>query len=114
DPLSYQWYYGGTTQPIMNQISANFYSPGPGTYYVVVSNACGSATSRTVTITFCDTPGLIGEPNDHFITQGQTVSLGVTAYSGSSMSFQWFTSDGQPIMGANSDLLTVTPSVTTG
>lgn len=59
DNLSYQWYKNNT--PIAGATTATYRiaSAGDsdaGTYYVVVSNQCGSVESRQVTITVTDQP----------------------------------------------------------
>ena len=108
--LVYQWYYAETGAPILSRNQPTFDFPGPGSYYAIVYNNCGSVQSDTVTVTFCDSPTLVGEPNDVHIAAGQTVTLGVTAFSTTPMTFQWYDASGNPIPGATSDSLTVSPA----
>jgi hypothetical protein len=55
-PLSYQWYRGSsgnTGNPISGATSASFTTPpltSTTTYWVRISNSCGTADSRTVTV----------------------------------------------------------------
>ena len=60
EPLAYQWYEGDSgdeTSPIADADEATFTTPAlteDATYWVQVSNAFGSADSRTVTVTVLD------------------------------------------------------------
>ena len=64
-PLSYQWYHNGSK--VTNQTNSAYsdlhsVSSDGGNYYVIVSNACGSATSCTVSITINTPPVLTCQP----------------------------------------------------
>ncbi|HEY1788544.1 MAG TPA: LamG-like jellyroll fold domain-containing protein [Verrucomicrobiae bacterium] len=48
-PLDYQWFEGST--PIVNQTNATFAAAAAGTYYVILTNVYGAATSFVSTLT---------------------------------------------------------------
>ena len=64
DSLTYQWYKvtAGTGQPIGGATSSTYTvttaeAADAGTYYVIVSNSAGNATSNQVTLTVTDSSG---------------------------------------------------------
>jgi YD repeat-containing protein len=114
-PLTYQWFttnnvpVSGGTSPML------VVSPASSTsYFVVVTNSCGSASSNIVTVTVgtCAAPAITSQPQSVSIAAGQSATLSVTA-SGSGLTYQWFNGSGTPLSGATSSTLTVSPAVTT-
>ena len=85
-----------------------------------VSNSCegGSSTnSNTATVTVtCTNAGISNHPANKSITSGQSTMLTVTA-TGSNRTYQWFVGNSgdtsQPIGGATSSFVTVSPNDTT-
>jgi Ig-like domain CHU_C associated len=78
---------------------------------VLVSNACGSVTSRTVTVFVgqgCSTPAITVQPADQSVTSGQSANLSVTATG--NPSYQWYGNNGL-IPGATASSYT-TPAIT--
>jgi hypothetical protein len=78
--LQYQWFRNG--QPISGATSAsyaiaNVQSSDAGTYYVVVSNQCGTVQSRQVTLTVTDRPTPVLEMSQSVINS-PAVRVGVT------------------------------------
>jgi gliding motility-associated-like protein len=53
-PISYQWYNGGGA--ISGQTGSSYIASASGSYYCVVTNACGTETSNTVTLTVTPYP----------------------------------------------------------
>ncbi|HVE69993.1 MAG TPA: hypothetical protein VNI54_01395 [Thermoanaerobaculia bacterium] len=110
---SYQWFAGLT--PIAGATSSSLtVTPASTTsYFVVVSNSCGSTTSNTatVTVTSCSKPSITQPPQSRTIAAGESVTLSVAASNATG--YQWFTSDGAAIPGATSPSLTVDPIATT-
>jgi hypothetical protein len=90
-PFSYQWYANGS--PVGNTISSSLtVSPGSTTnYHVVVSNACGSSTSNTATITVatCLPANFTKRANDVSIAPGETTTLAVQASGTGPISYIW-------------------------
>ncbi len=95
-PLAYQWYQGQSgdiSNPIMGANSNQFTTP-PLTqntsYWVRVSNPCGSADSKTATITIigmCDKPTFIVQPKAGVIKPGKPTFLVAVA---TTTSYQWY------------------------
>ncbi len=115
--LSYQWRKDGT--PITGNPSAmtatlqltNVQTGDTGNYDVVVSNAGGSVTSNSVSLTVTTgqvdpAPVITSQPQDTFVTIGSTATLSVTAM-GNNLFYQWY-KDGSPLSGENSSTITIT------
>jgi hypothetical protein len=118
------WYKGAPpdkTQQI--GVGANV-STGPittsSTYYAIVSNACGTLTSRIVTITVsqtCTAPAVTSvSATPATITSGQSSAVTVVA-TGTSLSYQWFVGTSgdtsNPVSGGNTSTIGVGPTQTT-
>jgi hypothetical protein len=121
---SYQWYVGAAgnaASPISGATGSSILVTPPSTtsYWVRVTNSCGSANSATVTVTVnapaCSVPSITSQPQSRTITSGQATTISVSA-SGAT-GYQWyFGSSGNtssPIPGATGSSLTVSPSVST-
>lgn len=92
--LTYQWYEGtapATTTPVGT--SSNTYTTPALTaaksYWVKVSNACGSVNSSTATVTVCAAPGISVQPQSQTISGG-TATLSVTASGSGPFAYQWY------------------------
>lgn len=80
-------------------------------YYAIVSNACGSVQSATMTITVCTPPSIATQPAASTIAQGQSAVLhiGVTPLTqeqtqgGGAYTIQWYGSN-NAIVGTGNDL----------
>jgi hypothetical protein len=114
-PFTYQWYQGAsgtTTTPVGNNSSTLTVAPAAATsYWVNVSNSCGSAASGTAVVSVCNPPSIVTQPVSQTVNAGTSVTLSVTADGSGPFSYQWYQA-GTPI-GVNSSTLTVTPAVTT-
>src|ERR1044072_4916590 len=123
-PLSYQWYRGATgntINPISGATSATFTTPqltSTTTYWVRISNSCGTVDSRTVTVNVtptCTAPSITSQPTDQTINSGQQAGLVVQATGTSPLSYQWYRGSSgntiNPISGATSATFT-TPQLT--
>ena len=103
-PFTYLWHTGtppgGPAAPGTNNGST--YNPAPTsttTYWVTVTNSCGSIDSAVATVTVnpatgCTPPSITTQPNGSTITAGQFAGLSVGAAGTSPFTFQWFI--GQP------------------
>jgi hypothetical protein len=125
-PLSYVWYTGNapsTSSPVPGGTTATInVSPATTTsYWVQVSNSCGTpANSTTITVTVnppaCPNVNLNG-PGSTSIFSGSSTQLSVSASGGTSFTYQWYIgntgSTTQPIAGATSSAVTVGPASTT-
>ncbi len=117
--LTYQWYQGtapSTTTPVGTNSSTLIVSPASTTsYWVSVTNACGSTASTAPMVTVCYRPGITVQPYPEFVTPGTAVTLSVTATGSAPLSYQWYEGAGGNIstpVGANSSTFT-TPALTT-
>jgi hypothetical protein len=121
---AYQWYEGAlgdTSHPLAGGTGPSVVvTPSVTTsYWVLVSNACGSTTSVPVTVTVvpaCMPPGISAQPQSVSITAGQVATLSVEAF-GTAPGFQWyqgFSGDtSSPVPGGTGSAIVVSPSSTT-
>lgn len=124
-PASNFWYQivGSTTNLISYATSStltltNILGANSGSYFVILTNSAGSATSALVSLTVID-PVIQAEPSSAQGVVNGTVQFAVTA-AGTSPTYQWYFSDasgdilapaaspgdGSIISGANSSVLT--------
>jgi hypothetical protein len=95
-PLTYQWYLNGAAAGA----NSNVYSIAQTTagqtgaqIYVVVTNADGSATSATVTLTVtaaATAPTITQQPTNDTVTAGQTAAFSVVATGTAPLTYQWY------------------------
>ncbi len=95
-PLSYQWYIGNppdTSNPFATGASINVSPSSTTTYWVRVSNSCGTVDSRPATVTVnaatCNQPVVTSDPPDQQVTSGSSASLFV-GYIGSTSTVVWY------------------------
>jgi len=123
-PLTYQWGRIGAALPgdATGAITANLTVTGltsadAGSYFVVVTNTYGSATSAVAVLTVIAPPAIASQPASAVsILQGQALSLQVGA-TGSGLAFQWFANgadlaDGGDVFGSATGNLVITPAFT--
>jgi hypothetical protein len=111
-PLSYQWYFNDAaiTDATNSVFTLDDVQPGEaGAYYATVSNAYGSVTSATATLTVNATfppeaPYIITEPTNQTVTAGDTAAFNILAVGGSPLSYQWYF-NGTNLWGATSATL---------
>ena len=96
-PFSYQWYQGSSTFDTSHPVGAN--SPGFTTpaltqatsYYVTVTNGCGTATSNIAAINIqgqCTPPSFSIQPSSATIAAGSQTYL--IAFATGAVSYQWY------------------------
>jgi len=122
EPLTYQWYTGlagDESQPIAGATDTTFVTTeltADSVYWVRVSNAVGTADSRTVTLTVLAPPQITDEPPDQTVAAGSTATLIVQATGAEPLTYQWYVGsagdDSLPIDGAT-DAAFVTTERTT-
>ena len=87
-----------------------------GYYYVRVDNSMGHVESAVVYLKVNDPPTIITQPANAQVDEGGAITLSITAYSGTNVTYQWrlggsnLTSDGVHIFGAT---LSALPGTTT-
>jgi len=126
--LTYQWYIGTAgdqSQPILqNGTSAtlNVTPTQTTTYWVQVSNGCGTVNSSAATITVtgggCTAPSITTQPFGTSVNLGSPASLTVGASGTATLTYQWYIgnppSQAQPVSpNGTSSTLNVTPTQTT-
>lgn len=111
-PLSYQWKKGGNDLSGATAASftiAEVQELDAGDYTVTVSNAKGSVTSSTATLTVTNTvvaPAIATQPASLTVDAGGTATFTVVATGGAPLSYQW-RKNGQALSGALADTLTL-------
>ncbi len=91
-PLTYQWYKNGValaaaTGPTLTL--ANVQPADAGDYYVVVTNALGSAQSRIAILTVLVPPSIVTQPQSQAIALGDPAEFGVDAIGTEPLAYQW-------------------------
>lgn len=108
----FQWYRNGTPiQSGSRHLSIFGNASGAGSYYVVVTNANGSVTSATVTVTVAaavDAPVILSHPQGASVLVGAAASFTVQA-QGQSLSYRWYR-NGVEIPGAQGPVLNLGPA----
>ena len=112
-PLNYQWYKNGTA---INGAIASSYTfsydtaDQTGSYYVVISNLAGSATSNSTTV--AGTPRITAQPVSSSAATGTSTSFSVVASGSPTLTYQWY-KNSSPIAGATGSSYTFTSAATT-
>ena len=124
-PVTWQWFRGspGNWTPVGTN-SAN-YVTGPLTtttsFYVRMSNSCGSDDSAVATITVgsqCVAPQITAQPSTLNVPLNEGTTLAVTATGTAPVTYQWFRGaapdDTNPIAGATTNVFAAGPFTTAG
>lgn len=120
---TYQWYEGesgDTSHPVAGATSASFTTPAltvSTSYWVRVSNACGSVDSSAATVAVdCALPQIVSQSQSTTVVSGQTTTLSVEV-TGSGVSYQWYVGVSgdttTPIAGATGGVYTTPPLAAT-
>jgi hypothetical protein len=92
---TYQWFQGAApsmTTPVGTN-SSSYTTPALSSttsYWVKVSNGCGSVNSNTATVTVCAPPSIVTQPASTTITTGSTATLSVVAGGSGPLAYQWY------------------------
>ncbi len=91
--LGYQWFKGTTSIP--GAVGASYgvlaaADADGGSYSVVVTNLCGSATSEVAEVVVNRAPSITSEPLDAAIYDGDTLRLWVEATGSGPLTYQWY------------------------
>jgi Immunoglobulin I-set domain len=111
-PLTYQWFMNGTaagTNSSTFSIAQSTTGQTGAQIQVKVSNATGSATSNTVTLTVNPAaptaPAITQQPANATVTVGQSATFTVTATGTAPLTYQWFMNGGA--VGTDSSTYTI-------
>ncbi len=91
-PLAYQWRFNGTNLAGATGSALNLSNVLPangGSYAVVVTNAVGSITSATATLTVLVPPSISSQPQSITNAAGATAGFTATSSGTAPMSYQW-------------------------
>lgn len=109
NPLAYQWFKGGSAFAGATSASlliASVQSADAASYYVVVTNAAGSVTSATATITLITPPVISASPVSQTVVHGAGFSLSVAASGSGPLQYKWFHNDTE-MAGGNTNIVVV-------
>src|ERR1700723_472021 len=115
-PLSYQWFVNGTasgTNSSTFSIAQTTTAQNGAHIDVKVSNATGSVTSTTVTLTVNATaiaPAITQQPANVTATAGQAAAFSVTATGTAPLTYQWFVNG--TASGTNSNTFSIAQTTT--
>jgi hypothetical protein len=122
-PRSIQWYQGTPASFLrVDGATASTFVIAPiatVSYFAVVTNQCGSATSIPVTITVttaCVMPSLTAQSGSTSIVRGESTTLSVTASGTAPRTAQWYTgtpANASYIEGATDTTYAASPNATT-
>ncbi len=108
-PLGYQWRKAGVNIPGATGSSlviANAQASDEALYSVVITNAAGSATSTSATLTVQNRPVILTPPASLSVKAGQPASMSVTASGTAPLTYQWRKA-GANITGATSSTFSI-------
>jgi hypothetical protein len=75
-----------------------------GSYFVIVTNASGSATSTVAHLTVLSAPQITAQPSSQTLRAGTNLTLHVVASGTAPLAYQWFVT-GAALAGATTDTL---------
>ena len=117
-PLTYQWFMNGAAAGSNSStfsISQTTTGQNGTQIYVKVSNAAGSTTSSTATLTVNQAaptaPAITQQPTNVTVTAGQPATFTVTATGTAPLTYQWFM--GGSAVGTNSNSYTISQTTLT-
>jgi hypothetical protein len=108
-PLSYQWFFNGTSlaaATVSSYLCANAQPTNAGSYSVIVTNAYGMVTSALATLTVILPPIINVQPVSQLAAVSNTVAFTVGLSQGTSPAYQW-RQNGTPIASATQSSLTL-------
>ena len=112
--MSFKWYFNGLALgdgTNVNYSLTDMQTNNAGGYYLVVNSPFGMATSAVVSVSVVYPPSILIPPASQVVAAGSNVSLTVTATGTTSLSYQWYDSEGL-IIGATNDELDFLPAQT--
>jgi len=111
-PLSYQWWFNDTNKLAGatgdSLLLVNVQSTNNGSYFVVVSNAFGTATSAVATLNVFSTPWITLQPGNQNVSPGDTASFRVVVAGHPPPTYQWFFNETNLLADATDSTLIIT------
>ena len=108
-PLGYQWRLNGASVSGGNNSSytrTNAQSADAGSYFVVITNAAGSATSGNAILTVKTPPNITTQPQSQTVIGGNSATFTAAASGDAPLNFQW-RKNGATINGATATSYTI-------
>ncbi|MDD5141112.1 MAG: immunoglobulin domain-containing protein [Verrucomicrobiales bacterium] len=103
-PLSFQWLKNGVAIPGANSNVLTFSAVttnDTASYFVVVTNAVGNASSFSAALTVLVPPAIVAQPVDASVAAGTNVTFTVTASGSAMLTYQWRKNGGSLSNGGN-------------
>jgi hypothetical protein len=103
NPLTYQWRKNGSNIAGATATTLQLQNVGPldaGSYDLVATNSCGSATSDAAILTVDSGPVIVMDPQGVSVCVGDPLLLTITASGLPTLAYQW-RKNGSPIPGEN-------------
>ncbi len=91
-PIAFQWQKNTVDIPGATATSYNIPAVQPadaGSYRVIVTNPCGSATSSAAVLTVNEAPAISTQPQPQTVCEGEPASFSVTATGTPAPTYQW-------------------------
>ncbi len=97
-PLSYQWYFSGTNLTDNGRVTgsatgtlsiSNALFSDAGSYYFVVTNSLGAATSSVAVVTVLVPQTITLQPTNQTVLQGSNVTFASAATGDAPLGYQW-------------------------
>ena len=125
-PLAYQWFANGAALSDGGEVSgsssniltlSDTVTNDTGGYVVVITNAFGSVTSAPASLLVGFAPAISNAPQSQIVATGGFAAFGVTASGTAPFVYRWLLNgvpltEGGPISGSATNLLTVSPATT--
>ncbi|HEY4414131.1 MAG TPA: immunoglobulin domain-containing protein [Verrucomicrobiae bacterium] len=115
-PLSYQWYRNPGTPVLLPGATnatvtlTNVQAADADGYFSVVTNFYGTVTSAvaTLTVNIPNPPSILTQPQDQYISPGDSATFSVVAGGSEPLSYQWYYNTNTLLANATDSTLTIT------
>ncbi len=115
-PLSYQWYRNPNAPVLLASATnsaitlTNVQTTNTDGYFVVVTNFVGSVTSgvATLTVNIPNPPSVLTQPQNQFISPGDSATFSVVAGGSEPLNYQWYYNTNTSLPNATGSTLILT------
>jgi hypothetical protein len=116
-PVRYQWYFNTNTALAAATNSSlfipNAQATNAGSYFAIVTNSAGSATSAVATLTVNAPPIITAQPTNQTVTLGGSAAFTVVATGTGTLRYEWYFNNTTLLAGATNSSLAITNAQTT-
>ncbi|MEY4388050.1 MAG: hypothetical protein RLY20_3333 [Verrucomicrobiota bacterium] len=114
-PLTYRWFFNTNAPTAVGANSAtltlnNVQTNDAGTYFVIVTNVAGAATSSVASLSVSNIllpAGIVTQPQNQTVPEGQTAVFSVVASGTPPLFYQWFLNTNTPLANQTNASLTL-------